>query len=38
MEVTVERVLSDNAACYLSRVHAAAYSELAHRHLRTPRT
>jgi transposase InsO family protein len=35
MGVTVERVLSDNGACYLSRVHAAACSELELRHLRT---
>jgi transposase InsO family protein len=42
MGITVERVLSDNGACYLSRVHAAACSELGLRHLRTrpyrPRT
>jgi transposase InsO family protein len=42
MGVTVERVLSDNGACYRSRVHAAACRELGMRHLRTrpyrPRT
>jgi transposase InsO family protein len=42
MGITVERVLSDNGACYLSRVHAAACRELGLRHLRTrpyrPRT
>jgi transposase len=42
MGVTVERVLSDNGACYRSRVHAAACSELGMRHLFTrpyrPRT
>jgi transposase InsO family protein len=42
MGVTVERVLSDNGACYVSRAHAAACSELGMRHLRTrpyrPRT
>jgi transposase InsO family protein len=42
MGVTVERVLSDNGACYVSRAHAAACSELGVRHLRTrpyrPRT
>ncbi len=42
MGVTVERVLSDNGSCYISRVHAAACSELGIRHLRTrpyrPRT
>ncbi len=42
MGVTAERVLSDNGACYLSRVHAAACQELGLRHLRTrpyrPRT
>jgi transposase len=35
MGVTVERVLSDNGACYLSRVHAEACRELGIRHLRT---
>jgi transposase InsO family protein len=35
MGVTVERVLSDNGACYLSRTHAAACQELGLRHLRT---
>jgi transposase InsO family protein len=42
MGVTVERVLSDNGACYRSRAHAAACSELRMRHLFTrpyrPRT
>ena len=42
MGVTVERVLSDNGACYRSRVHAAACRELGMRHLCTrpyrPRT
>jgi transposase InsO family protein len=42
MGITVERVLSDNGACYRSRIHAAACSELGMRHLRTrpyrPRT
>jgi transposase InsO family protein len=42
MGITVERVLSDNGACYRSRVHAAACSELDMRHLFTrpyrPRT
>jgi transposase InsO family protein len=42
MGITVERVLSDNGACYLSRVHAEACRELGMRHLRTrpyrPRT
>jgi transposase InsO family protein len=35
MGITVERVLSDNGPCYLSRVHAAACAELELRHLRT---
>jgi transposase InsO family protein len=42
MGVTVERVLSDNGACYRSRAHAAACGELSMRHLFTrpyrPRT
>jgi transposase InsO family protein len=42
MGVTVERVLSDNGACYRSRLHARACSELGMRHLFTrpyrPRT
>jgi len=42
MGVTVERVLSDNGACYRSRAHAAACAELEMRHLFTrpyrPRT
>jgi transposase InsO family protein len=42
MGVTVERVLSDNGAGYISSVHAAACRELGLRHLRTrpyrPRT
>ena len=42
MGITVERVLSDNGACYLSRVHAEVCRELGLRHLRTrpyrPRT
>jgi transposase InsO family protein len=42
MGITVERVLSDNGSCYLSRVHAEACRELGMRHLRTrpyrPRT
>jgi len=42
MGITVERVLSDNGACYRSRVHAQACAELQMRHLRTrpyrPRT
>jgi transposase len=42
MGVTVERVLSDNGACYRSRVHAQVCRELGLRHLRTrpyrPRT
>jgi transposase InsO family protein len=42
MGVAVERVLSDNGACYRSRAHAAACSELGMRHLFTrpyrPRT
>jgi transposase InsO family protein len=42
MGITVERVLSDNGACYVSRAHAEACAELAMRHLRTrpyrPRT
>ena len=42
MGVTVERVLSDNGACYRSRTHAQACRELGVRHLRTrpyrPRT
>jgi transposase InsO family protein len=42
MGITVERVLSDNGACYRSRVHAEACAELAMRHLYTrpsrPRT
>jgi transposase InsO family protein len=35
MGITVERVLSDNGACYRSRAHSAACSELGMRHLRT---
>jgi transposase InsO family protein len=42
MGVVVERVLSDNGACYRSRAHARACGELALRHLFTrpyrPRT
>jgi transposase InsO family protein len=42
MGIEVERVLSDNGSCYISRAHAAACSELGIRHLRTrpyrPRT
>jgi len=42
MGIAVERVLSDNGACYRSRVHAEACKELGLRHLRTrpyrPRT
>jgi transposase InsO family protein len=42
MGITVERVLSDNGACYRSTVHAEACSELGMRHLFTrpyrPRT
>jgi transposase InsO family protein len=42
MGVEVERVLSDNGACYRSRAHAEACRELGMRHLRTrpyrPRT
>jgi transposase InsO family protein len=42
MGVTVERVLSDNGACYRSRAHAEACRELSMRHLFTrpyrPRT
>jgi transposase InsO family protein len=42
MGVTVERVLSDNGACYISAVHAETCRELDIRHLRTrpyrPRT
>jgi transposase InsO family protein len=42
MGITVERVMSDNGACYRSRVHAQACRELSLRHLRTrpyrPRT
>lgn len=42
MGVTVERVLSDNGACYRSRAHAQACAELGMRHLFTrpyrPRT
>jgi transposase InsO family protein len=42
MGITVERVLSDNGACYRSNVHAAACRELSMRHLFTrpyrPRT
>jgi transposase InsO family protein len=42
MGITVERVLSDNGACYCSAAHGKACSELAIRHLRTrpyrPRT
>jgi transposase InsO family protein len=42
MGVTVERVLSDNGACYRSRAHASACAELGMRHLFTrpyrPRT
>jgi transposase InsO family protein len=42
MGITVERVLSDNGACYRSRIHADACSELRMRHLFTrpyrPRT
>jgi transposase InsO family protein len=40
--ITVERVLSDNGACYRSRLHASALAELGIRHLFTrpyrPRT
>jgi transposase InsO family protein len=35
MGITVERVLSDNGACYLSGVHAEACLQLGIRHLRT---
>jgi len=35
MGVAVERVLSDNGACYRSHLHAAACRELGIRHLRT---
>jgi transposase InsO family protein len=42
MGISVERVLSDNGACYRSRAHAQACAELQMRHLRTrpyrPRT
>jgi transposase InsO family protein len=42
MGITVERVMSDNGACYRSAVHALACRELGLRHLRTqpyrPRT
>ncbi len=42
MGITVERVLSDNGACYRSRLHAEACAELGMRHLFTrpyrPRT
>ena len=42
MGITVERVLSDNGACYRSRAHAEACAELGMRHLFTrpyrPRT
>ena len=42
MGITVERVLSDNGACYRSGAHAEACTELGIRHLRTrpyrPRT
>jgi transposase InsO family protein len=42
MGITVERVMSDNGACYRSTVHAVACRELGLRHLRTqpyrPRT
>lgn len=42
MGIEVERVLSDNGSCYISRAHADACSELGIRHLRTrpyrPRT
>jgi transposase InsO family protein len=42
MGITVERVLSDNGACYRSNVHAASCRELSMRHLFTrpyrPRT
>jgi transposase InsO family protein len=42
MGITVERVLSDNGSCYISRAHATACSELGIRQLRTrpyrPRT
>jgi transposase InsO family protein len=42
MGITVERVMSDNGACYRSTVHALACRELGLRHLRTqpyrPRT
>ena len=42
MGITVERVMSDNGACYRSTVHAAACRELGLRHLFTqpyrPRT
>lgn len=35
MGITVERVLSDNGACYRSRAHAAACDEIGVRHLFT---
>jgi transposase InsO family protein len=42
MGITVERVMSDNGACYCSKVHAQACRELELKHLRTrpyrPRT
>ena len=42
MGITVERVMSDNGACYVSNAHADACRELGIRHLRTqpyrPRT
>jgi transposase len=36
MGVTVERVLSDNGACYRSRAHEVACAQLGMRHLFTP--
>jgi transposase InsO family protein len=35
MGITVERVMSDNGACYISNVHAETCRELEVRHLRT---
>ncbi len=35
MGITVERVMSDNGACYISNAHAEACGELGLRHLRT---
>jgi transposase InsO family protein len=35
MGITVERVMSDNGACYISSAHAEACGELGLRHLRT---